>query len=498
VKATHHFSILLAIVICLLVPAHAPGAVSVDHSSSTATLLLPASSLTWSHTVSSNLSGMLIVGVSIHNTTDAVTSVTYHGLNLTPLGIVQNANHVRVEMWYLKAPPTGTHDVVVTLSGSVLGVVAGAASYTGVNQTDPFYGTFASSTGTSTQAAVTVATHSANQLVMDTVAIENLTLLAIPGGGQTVLWGQALDLGLNAIDGAASWKQNGGSVTTSWSWLLVAQPWAIGAVVLNDAPPDAMIRNSGEADTSYITATLYETAASAQAKAQTTVNGTTATYDLKFANDGASAMGVIITGTASGSGFTVKYRDGSDVTGNVTGAGHTISIPGGGSVVMTLEVTPGSTVIGGTSYPVLVTATLVGDSTRVDQVKATTTSASPVLTLMKSADKGSCTPGEEITYTVTASNGPSLSSASAIVITDPVPADTGFKLGGAGFDPLATTLTATYSYSQDGTTYDYTPASGGCSAPAGYDHCVRKVKWTMNGSMPAGSSFKVTLVVRVK
>ena len=122
---------------------------------------------------------------------------------------------------------------------------------------------------------------------------------------------------------------------------------------------------------------------------------------------------------------------------------------------------------------------------------------------MKSADKSTADPGEEISYTVTATNGSGLSNAANIVVTDPVPANTGFKVGGATFGAGTSTLTTLISYSDDnGATWTYTPQDGGdpieCPSPAGFDDCVTDVKWTMTGTMPTGTSFTTGLVVRVK
>jgi hypothetical protein len=277
---------------------------------------------------------------------------------------------------------------------------------------------------------------------------------------------------------------------------------ALGPATPNSYQPDAMIKNNGEADVSYLAANVYEASASAQAKAQSVVNGTPASYLLKFVNNGTDADDLKITGTATGSGFTVEYLDetSTDRTAAVTGAGYTIAgLAAAGSKLWTLKVTPDATVVGGTSYEVAASATSVTVGANSDQVKATTTSSSPVLVLIKSADKGSCRPGENITFTVTASNGAGLSSASSVVITDPIPTHTGFMVGGASFSAGTSTLTADYSYSDDaGTSYLYSPASGGCSAPAGYDYCVTNIRWTMTGSMPSATSFSVGMVVQVK
>jgi len=269
--------------------------------------------------------------------------------------------------------------------------------------------------------------------------------------------------------------------------------------------PDAMIKLSTEADAAYLTDNTYEAVATVQLKSRGVLSGSTAAYTVKFQNDGNLSDTLVITGTGTGSGFTVQYLDetATDRTAAVTGAGYSINgLAVGGSKIWTLNITPAGNptpVVGGTSYNVIVTTTSSGDGTKTDQLKAITTSTSATLTFLKSANKASYNPGEEITYTMTATSMAGLTDASNIVISDPIPANTGFKFGGAIFNAGTSTLTSSISYSNNnGTTWVYTPVSGGCAAPAGYDYCVTNVKWTMSGAMPSGTNFSSGLVVRVK
>lgn len=82
-----------------------------------------ASSLTFSHVVSGT-ERFLVVFVGIRELgTPAVTvsSITYNGTNLTQACTVEDATasqSIRGDAWYLQSPDTGTHDVVITLSGT--------------------------------------------------------------------------------------------------------------------------------------------------------------------------------------------------------------------------------------------------------------------------------------------------------------------------------------------------------------------------------------------
>jgi hypothetical protein len=128
------------------------------------------SSVTVSHTTTSASDRLLLVGVSMDSTGGrTVTSVTYGGQSLTLVGAqAGGANPVRVEIWRLINPASGTANVVVNLSGSTDGVSVGATTFTGVDQTTPL-GTFASAIGTNNSPTVNV-TSAAGELVYDVVA----------------------------------------------------------------------------------------------------------------------------------------------------------------------------------------------------------------------------------------------------------------------------------------------------------------------------------------
>jgi uncharacterized repeat protein (TIGR01451 family) len=281
-----------------------------------------------------------------------------------------------------------------------------------------------------------------------------------------------------------------------------------GANVTVAAPgyqPDAMIKLSSEGAGAYATDNVYEATAATQVKSQGVVSASIATYNLFFQNDGNVSDNLAITQGAADNcaNYTIQYLDNTstDRTAAVTGAGYTITgmAPGAGTT-WTLRVTPAGTTNGSSpACRVSVTATSAGNGTKVDQVRANTSSTSANLTLLKSADRATVAPGQDITYTVNATNGAGLTPASVVVVADPIPAYTGYKVGSATFSPGTSTLSGAPVFSSDnGATWAYSPVGGGCAAPAGYDFCVTNVRWTTTGTMPAGTSFTVTFVVRVK
>ncbi|MEA2173256.1 MAG: trimeric autotransporter adhesin [Blastocatellia bacterium] len=116
----------------------------------------------------------------------------------------------------------------------------------------------------------------------------------------------------------------------------------------------------------------------------------------------------------------------------------------------------------------------------------------PVITLAKCVFSGaSCLqtgvpdvqPGTDLVYKIDFSNTGG-SSASGVVVKDGIPTNTIFKLGSVTTTLGTTGLTVVVAYSNDGgTTYAYTPVSGGGGAPAGYDKTVTHIRWTFTGNL---------------
>ena len=96
---------------------------------------------------------------------------------------------------------------------------------------------------------------------------------------------------------------------------------------------------------------------------------------------------------------------------------------------------------------------------------------------------GAAVPGTDLTYTINFTNS-GTASASSLVITDPIPNNTDFKVGSVTSSLGTTGLTVVVAYSNNGgATYVYTPASGGGGAPAGYDRNVTNIRWTFSGNL---------------
>ena len=110
-------------------------------------------------------------------------------------------------------------------------------------------------------------------------------------------------------------------------------------------------------------------------------------------------------------------------------------------------------------------------------------------------------PGADLTYTIAFTNN-GVALASSLVIIDPIPANTDFKVGSVTTSLGTTGLTVVVAYSNNnGSTYVYTPVSGGGGAPAGYDRNVTNVRWTFSGNLSQiapNNTGSVTFVSRIR
>ncbi len=110
-------------------------------------------------------------------------------------------------------------------------------------------------------------------------------------------------------------------------------------------------------------------------------------------------------------------------------------------------------------------------------------------------------PGADLTYSILFNNTGN-APATVLAITDPVPANTDFKVNSATTAPGTTGLTTAITYSNDnGTTWTYAPTGGAGGAPAGYDRNVTHIRWTFTGTLSPTSpnnSGSVGFTVRIR
>ncbi|HEY2729044.1 MAG TPA: LamG-like jellyroll fold domain-containing protein, partial [Polyangia bacterium] len=152
------------------------------------------------------------------------TSVTYNGVSMTLYGSATNGT-VRSEIWYLKAPASGAHNVVVTATDAVA-VTATSMSFTGVDQTTPL-GTLASAIGTSATPSVSV-TSALGEPIYDVLGAVGSTTPTVTGN-QTVRRTNNTSTGISpVVIGSSTAAGQATPVTMSWS--IPSADWALAAV----------------------------------------------------------------------------------------------------------------------------------------------------------------------------------------------------------------------------------------------------------------------------
>lgn len=232
------------------------------------------------------------------------------------------------------------------------------------------------------------------------------------------------------------------------------------------------------------------TAAGTNPASQTNPGGTTlvavaSTHFTGTDPDGTIASFKFTTFPTNATSITIN---GTNYTsGTFPGAGVTITASSGALPANMVSVDP----IDG-SVTVAISFTVIDNASKESASAATVNVAfalAPNVTLVKNCPTpatcltASQPPGTDLTYVITFTNGGG-SGAQSLVIADPVPDNTDFKLSSVTTSLGSTGLTLTVEYSSDynpsspgSATWTYTPVSGGGSATAGYDRNVKAIRW---------------------
>jgi len=199
--------------------------ITIDNSTSSS--IGAASSMTWSHTVGSGVSNsLLVVGVDISKGVIAkVTNITYAGVPLTNAAISVSAQGMRAEIWYLTNPTAGANSIVVNFNKTLSadGAVAGAVSFSGVDQTNPIP-TTATSYGNGQNPSNSITTVNANASIIDTLA-RSAGALPSPNSPQVQRWSR----GSGGMSGAGSTKDTTTAGSQTMSWTVSSSDWAWAA-----------------------------------------------------------------------------------------------------------------------------------------------------------------------------------------------------------------------------------------------------------------------------
>lgn len=123
------------------------------------------------------------------------------------------------------------------------------------------------------------------------------------------------------------------------------------------------------------------------------------------------------------------------------------------------------------------------------------------IVMLKSVNPpGSPLPGADLTYTITITSQGN-ADAVDVEVVDSIAPEVEFKLGSV-VNNLPAGIGVVVEYSNDGgSSWSYTPLSGGCGAPAGYDACVTHIRWTLQNdltSVPPDNTGNLQFVARVR
>jgi len=197
-----------------------------------------STSVSWSHTTGSGQNRIMILGVSIRNTTISVSSITYGAQSLTFIRADTHASAtIRSELWYLIAPASGTATITVTLSGTSK-AVGGSSTYTGVAQTSPI-DVNGGTTGTSSSPSQSVTVSTAGSWLLGHLAISGTgQTVSSEGSGQTMRWDNETSGGAAASRNRGHGSDKGpvgtGSQTMSWT-ASASVDWAVSVVAFKPA-----------------------------------------------------------------------------------------------------------------------------------------------------------------------------------------------------------------------------------------------------------------------
>jgi len=207
-------------------------------------------------------------------------------------------------------------------------------------------------------------------------------------------------------------------------------------------------------------------------------NGASLTATFTLTNIGAVSDSYdLLTTKNAGTALTVVSITGTSITqGANPDSARRAALASAGTVTVTVTYKIGN-VVGDTTDTLKLTGRSVGNAAKTSLGVLIVRVVRPAIAIAKAVSpSGSPLPGTDLTFTSTVTNIGN-ASASGMAIVDSIPTVTQFKVSTASVT-LPAGVTAAIEYSSDGgLTWTYVPSSGACSAPAGFDRCVNRIRW---------------------
>lgn len=222
----------------VLIPGLARASAAVPDTSAKTTFT-SGTSQTLSYTMSAGANGKLVDCVGIVNSTDVITGVEFNGIPLAQLAKDYQAGIGVYEYCYeIINPPSGTHDLIVTISGAAKLISQQAASWTNAKQ--------ATSTIIGIQASSTSATWSQSRTATDDNSIglayigDSIGRTPTAGTNTTVLQDSAGE-GMHLVTNTTAISPAGLVTLDISSWSGGASPSTDSIMILIEpvAPPPA-------------------------------------------------------------------------------------------------------------------------------------------------------------------------------------------------------------------------------------------------------------------
>ena len=194
-------------------------AVAVDASTSGG-ILNNTSSFSWSHTCSGS-NRVLVVMIALYSTSVTISSITYNSNALTLYNTLSTTN-VKLHIYYLIAPSTGTNTLSISLSGSTYGF-AGAISFTGAAQSSPLGGDQTTTSGIAGSSTVTVSAD-ANKMCCQVTGVDGGgCAISFTVSGQTAVVNTSDN---NFMEGVVTYASGSASVTMTTTGSRNGNNWA--------------------------------------------------------------------------------------------------------------------------------------------------------------------------------------------------------------------------------------------------------------------------------
>ena len=238
------------LMVLLFVATVASAQVAVDATTNSRTTYNTSGShsLTFAHTTANTANRVLLVGVSMNIsavTGTTVTGITYAGTALSLVGAHNDAGNTRrVEIWSLLAPTNGNNNVIVTVNLPTVGtvaIVAGATTFTGVDQTVPL-GTFVSADGANGGNSQLDVPSVINGMLLDTLATGGTQTVTV-SGPQVSQWNRNTGGSGTDVTGVGSSRTGAPNVPISETFNGTSN-WSLGAISINPSTADIGVTTS--------------------------------------------------------------------------------------------------------------------------------------------------------------------------------------------------------------------------------------------------------------